>query len=130
MLQNLSKTKLPRIENLNRSNQMKTDTVLRPHFRSSTADTRKSERYRLAARGFIGFFFLACFCQLGSAQPVVYVGTNAATGLGQLRVINSDATEDRVVPVALPEVYFPSFSKDGRFMALTSQTPGRTNQIS
>src|SRR5712672_1870888 len=63
-----------------------------------------------------------------SAQPIVYEGTNAATGLGQLRVINSDGTGDRLLPVALPDPAFPSFSKDGRFMAITSKTPGRPGQ--
>ena len=65
-----------------------------------------------------------------TAQPVVYMGTNVTTGLGQLRVINQDGTGDRLIRLALPEPGFPSFSKDGRFMAVTSQSPGRPAQFS
>jgi hypothetical protein len=80
--------------------------------------------------GFIGLLVLTLFSQAIRAQPVAYVGINPATGAGQLRVINSDGTGDRVLPVALPDAGFPSMSKDGRFMAITAQIPGRPNQQS
>lgn len=63
------------------------------------------------------------------AQPVVYVGTNTAGG-STLRVINSDGTGDRLIPVALPEVQAISFSKDGRYLALTSRSPDHLGQLS
>src|SRR5262249_4653084 len=68
--------------------------------------------------------------QVGWAQPVTYVGLDPATGLGQLRLINSDGTGDRLIPLNFPEPGFPSFSKDGRFLAFTSHDPGRPNKQS
>jgi hypothetical protein len=90
--------------------------------------TMKTDRtlfaWLLTAVGRLALVWLTGLLPLaGRAQPVVYVGINAA-GSNELRVLNSDGTGDRAVPVALPEVLSPSCSKDGRFMALTSQTPG------
>jgi len=90
----------------------------------------KRQHQPFAASRFVVLVCLSFLHQAGYAQPIVYDGANAASGLSQLRVINSDGTGDRIIPLALPEPGFPSFSKDGRFMAVTSQTPGRPNQSS
>lgn len=83
---------------------------------------------RLAAAGWLAWLG-SVHPSAGWAQPVVYAAPNAA-GAYTLRVLNSDGSGDRVIPVALPEVRAISFSKDGRFMALTSQEPGRPAQNS
>ena len=85
-------------------------------------------RSRIAGSNLLLLIGMVLRLHVVRAQPIVYGGTNIATGLGQLRLINSDGSGDRLLPLALPEPGFPSFSKDGRFIAITSQSPGRPAQ--
>jgi Tol biopolymer transport system component len=85
---------------------------------------------RLAAAGGLAAVWLGLFhTSAGWAQPVVYV-TSYPAGSYTMRVINADGSGDRLIPVPVLQVEVVSFSKDGRFMALTAQTPGRPAQIS
>jgi len=59
------------------------------------------------------------------AQAILYdkYGLNANQLVQQLAAINPDGSGDHAVAVNLPELGYPSWSKDGRLLALTSVDP-------
>ncbi|MFO1500173.1 MAG: hypothetical protein U1G07_17585 [Verrucomicrobiota bacterium] len=62
--------------------------------------------------------------------PVYYSFLPPGQTAVQLWKINPDGTGDQRVPINLIEPGFPSWSKDGRVLALTSVNPQRPNKLS
>lgn len=80
---------------------------------------------------------LACWgpracAQVLPAQAILYEGYNDAAGqlVEQLGALNPDGTGDHAVAVNLPETGYPTWSRDGRLLALSSVNPATPFSIS
>ena len=76
------------------------------------------------------FTLLASSALLRAAQPagVIYYSAYDPAAEAQrhtLRAMNPDGTGDRLVVTALPEPGFPTWSRDGKLLSLTSIAPGK-----
>ncbi len=86
--------------------------------------------------------YLACLLSLGVAVAVSETSTQGANGVlfynsfqspnapPTLRRINGDGTGDQAIAVNLPSVLYPTLSRDGRRLLVTSPDPGRPFKIS
>src|SRR5258706_12307442 len=75
--------------------------------------------------------FIALSNVLDGANGVLYYNQiPSSTAPVLLRRINGDATGDQPVFVNLPSTLYPTISRDGRLMLVTSPDPGRPFKIS
>jgi WD40 repeat protein len=93
-----------------------------------------SVRMITAAIG-IGFCWATSPLARAQATPpgtILYNNFDFSSGqpVAQLSRINPDGTGNRGIPVNLPEPGFPSVSRDGRYLALTSADPAKAFTLS
>ena len=56
--------------------------------------------------------------------------SSSSSGVEKLGQINPDGTGDRAIATGLPLPFDPAWSRDGRFLTLTSVNPQRPNKVS
>ena len=61
---------------------------------------------------------------------IFYTRATGADQANQLWQMDPDGSNERIVAVNLPGPSFPRWSPDGRFLSLSSPTPGRPNKLS
>jgi hypothetical protein len=99
----------------------------RPESRSMRLMTLLS---RCLPRVALCVFAASSSVSFGANGVLYYNQITSPTTPALVRRINGDGTGDQLVPVNLPAPIYPTISRNGRFLLLTSTDPGRPFKIS